>query len=178
MTKLYHFLAALFAGTLIYVFVSLACGRDGIWANTQLREQKEILTTRAQEIQKITNSLELEYNALERDPDVIAAFARKLGFVRSGEKIVKISGRDSSNQFIFDTGTPIESEIPLSIPEWICKVSGILMGLLVFLYLFWSDARERKNLEILYEEEKKSEKSGGENKSVLKEIPVYDLPQI
>ena len=142
MTKLYHFLAALFAGTAIYVLASLVCGRDGILANRQLREQKRILSSRAEEIQKITNGLELEQIALRSDDDVIAAFARKLGFVHAGEKIVKISGKDSVNRFVFETGTPIESEVPKSIPEWACKVAGILMAAVVFLFLFVCDCRE------------------------------------
>ena len=180
MTKLYHFLAALFAGTAIYVLVSLVCGRDGILANRQLLEQKRILSSRTEEIQKITNGLELEQIALRNDDDVIAAFARNLGFVHSGEKIVKISGKDSMNRFIFETGTPIVSEVPKSIPEWVCKVAGILMAAVVFLLLFICDYRES------FLDERVAPPRNDKNQSPAKEdsnvfiggIPVYDMPQV
>ncbi len=184
MTKLYHFLAALFAGTAIYVFVSLVCGRDGILATRQLLEQKRILSNRTEEIQKITNSLELEQIALRNDDDVIAAFARKLGFVHTGEKIVKISGKDSMNRFIFETGTPIVSETPKSIPEWVCKVTGILMALVVFLLLFICDYREsfqeerNERIQNIDDNEKKVASHEEYKKTYIGGIPVYDLPQV
>ena len=193
MIKLYHFLAALFAGTAIYVFVSLVCGRDGILATRQLLEQKRILSNRTEEIQKITNGLELEQIALRNDDDVIAAFARKLGFVHSGEKIVKISGKDSMNRFIFETGTPIVSEEPKSIPEWACKIAGILMASVVFLLLFICDYREsfqeerrernanNANSNKTNKEDDKSsfnKNLSEEKKTFVGGIPVYDLPQV
>ena len=66
MTKMFRVLVAALAGTAIYVLVSFTCGRDGIWADGQLREQKRILSARADEIQKINDSLSLEYTALDR----------------------------------------------------------------------------------------------------------------
>ncbi len=167
MTKLFRILAASFAGTLIYVLISITCGRDGLWADGQLREQKRLLSARTEEILKINNSLELEYTALKKDPDVIAAFARKLGYVRDGEKIVKINGLIPAEQFSFETGRPLKSNEPHSLPEWFCKITGILMFFVVYLYLFLADFRGNAK----FAKKKKS-------KLNVRGMAVYDLPQV
>jgi len=145
MTKMFRALAAILAGTLIYVLVSLVFGRDGIWANGQLREQKRLLCNTTEEIKRINNSLELEYTALKKDPDVIAAFARKLGYVRNGEKIVKINGFSTEEQFSFETGSPLKISEPLSIPEWFCKITGFLIFFVVYAYLCLEDIKRKIN---------------------------------
>ncbi len=162
---MFRLLVAALAGTAVYVLVSFTCGTDGIWANGQLREQKRILSARADEIQKINDSLALEYTALEKDPDVIAGFARKMGYVRDGEKVVKINGLINMDEYHFETGTPIKSIEPYSLPEWFCKVCGLLMFFVTYLYLMLKDFRMKDG------ESKK-------NKIKIKGIPVYDLPQV
>ena len=82
-------LSAALAGTLIYVLLSVMAGQDGIFAEKQLKEQKRILSARAAKIQIINESLKLEKTALEKDYDVIEGLARKMGYVSSGDKIVK-----------------------------------------------------------------------------------------
>ena len=162
---MFRILVASLAGTAIYVLVSFTCGTDGLWANEQLREQKRILRARADEIQKINDSLSLEYTALEKDPDVIAGFARKMGYVRDGEKIVKINGLINIDEYHFETGTPIKSIEPYSLPEWFCKVAGLLMFFVTYLYLMLKDFRMKEH-------------DARKNKIKIKGIPVYDLPQI
>ncbi len=140
---MFRILASALAGTAIYVLVSFTCGKDGIWANGQLREQKRILSARADEIQKINEGLSLEYTALEKDPDVIAGFARKMGYVRDGEKVVKINGLIPMDEYHFETGTPIKSVEPYSLPEWFCKLSGLLMFFVTYLYLLIKEVRPK-----------------------------------
>jgi len=162
---MFRLLVSALAGTFIYVLVSFTCGTDGIWADGQLREQKRILSARADEIQKINDSLTLEYTALEKDPDVIAGFARKMGYVRDGEKVVKINGLINIDEYHFETGMPVKSVEPYSLPEWFCKVAGLLMFFVTMLYLKLEDFRGSEN------EIKK-------NKVKIRGIPVYDLPQV
>ena len=143
MAKMFRFLTAVLAGTFVYVLISLSFGRDGLWADGQLREQRQILSDRTEEIKRINNGLELEYTALKKDPDVIAAFARKLGYVRNGEKIVKINGLVADEQFFFETGKPLRYEEPFFVPEWFCKVTGVLMFFVVYAYLCLEDIKQK-----------------------------------
>ena len=162
--KRLRLLSALLAGTTMYVIISLSGGRDGVLAQRQLQEQKRILSSKTAEIQRINDSLQLEFTALEKDADVIAAFARKLGYIKDGEKLVKINGLVSSTDFIFDAGRPIKAVEPFCLPEWFCKLLGVVAFALVY------------GIEVLYDfrrwlfERKRS--------VAVKGIPVYDLSQV
>ncbi|MBR4600081.1 MAG: hypothetical protein IKO39_08535, partial [Treponema sp.] len=83
MKKMYRVLAAALAGTAIYVLVSFTCGRDGIWADGQLREQKRILSARADEIQKINEDFNYD--------ETVEIIDKERGSVNEG-KIVSIRG--------------------------------------------------------------------------------------
>jgi len=137
--KRFRFLAASCAGTLIYVLISLVGGKDGFWAQKQLEQQKMLVSAHTASIQKTTDELKLECLALEKDNDVIAAYARKLGYVGEGEKLVKISGLAAKETQIFDPGTVIKYPPVKYIPEWICKVMGLIVFSLVYVIVILSD---------------------------------------
>ena len=80
--KRFSFLIASFLGILTYVILSLIGGKDGFLSENQLNQQKQILSIHTAEIQKINDELTLEYMALQKDPDVIAAYAKKRQFVQ------------------------------------------------------------------------------------------------
>ncbi len=164
MLKKRNLVAAAFAGTFVYVTLSLSYGKDGIWAAKQLTEQKRLLSIHTDELQKLNNSLELEYNALRNDPEVISAFAKKLDYVADGEKIVKINGLYTSDVYKYGTGTPIKSAECTYIPEWFCKLFSLLVyGVFILYYVFKDIQADFKR--------RKIEKS-------VKGIRVYDLSQI
>lgn len=135
----FRFLAAASIGTLFYVLVSMFAGRDGIWAFDQLLEQKRILSANAASIEKTYEELSLEKVALQKDMDVIAAYARKLGYVKEGEKLVKINGLTVRETQIFDAGTPVKHEEAKFIPEMYCKGVGLAVFALVYSVLLLFD---------------------------------------
>ncbi|WP_162504969.1 FtsB family cell division protein, partial [Treponema endosymbiont of Eucomonympha sp.] len=79
-------LAALWLGTAVYVALSVSVGRDGFAAQKQLNAQKQRMSLRAEELERTNDELNAEYNALKYDPETIAAYARKLGYVGKNEK--------------------------------------------------------------------------------------------
>ena len=162
--KRIRLLSAMLAGMCMYVLISLSGGRDGVLAARQLQEQKRILSSKTEEIQRLNDSLVLEFTALEKDADVIAAFARKLGYVKDGEKLVKINGLVTANDFVFDTGRPIKAAQPFSLPEWFCKLLGVIAFMLVYGVELLRDLRHW-----LFERKRALSSKG---------IPVYDLPQV
>jgi cell division protein FtsB len=118
-------LTAVFLGTLSYVLVSLFGGQDGLWAERQLRAEQRRIGLRTAEIQGVNTELRLEYEALKGDPEVIASFARKLGYVADGEKLVKINGLPVTAQKVYNAGIALKRGDAHCIPEWICKIVGI-----------------------------------------------------
>jgi cell division protein FtsB len=163
--KRFRFLSAACAGTVFYVLVSFFAGRDGLLAYRQQQEQKRILSVRTGQIQKINDSLQLEFTALEKDSEVIAGLAKKLGYVSAGDKIVKINGLSFDNERIYDPGTPVKAVEPDYLPEWVAKALGVSAFFVVYLYLLSRDIKAG-----LFRRRKESVFIGG--------VPVYDLPQV
>ena len=124
---------------MFYVAVSYFGGRDGIWAQNQLLEQKRLLSTNTASIKKTNDELLLEKVALQKDPDVIAAYARKLGYVQEGEKLVKISGLVVHETQIFDAGSVIKHQESKYIPESYCKVVALAVFALSYMIFLLFD---------------------------------------
>ncbi len=155
-------------GTFVYVSTSITGGHDGILAEKKLAEQKRQLSVRTAEIQKINTELSLEFTAIQMDPDVIAAFARQLGYVGKNEKLVKITGLPSAPVMSYNTGTVLKHQSITCLPEWVCKAMGFTVFLCAFVFMLLLDYRHTA---VRQSKRQKTHK-------VSKEIPVYDLPQI
>ena len=131
--KKMNFLLSVTAGTLVYVLVNLFFGSSGLWAEHQLIKQRKNLSQNIAEIQRINEELSVEYTALLKDDQVIASYARKLGFVSDGEHIVKFTGISNMNEKVYKTGNYYVCAKIQSIPEWICKLLGICVFALCML---------------------------------------------
>ncbi|HAO31030.1 MAG TPA: septum formation initiator [Treponema sp.] len=135
----FRLLGAVCAGTLFYVLLGIFCGRDGLWAYNQLLEQKRMLSTHAASIEKTHEELMLEKVALQKDPDVIAAYARRLGYVGEGEKLVKISGLAVTESRVWNPGVVLRHKDVSYVPESFCKMMGIVVAFMAYLVLFLHD---------------------------------------
>ena len=133
------FVIAACLGTFCYVAVSLIGGRDGLWARQQLQEQKQLISLNTAKIEKINEELKMEKQALLQDPDVIAAYARKLGYVSEGEKLVKISGLPNRETCIYEHGSVLIHEESKYIPEWVCKAAGLVIFGLMYILMILLD---------------------------------------
>ena len=133
-----------------------------------MQEQKQTLSAHTAKIEKTNGELSLEKIALEKDLDVIASYAKKLGYVSEGEKLVKLSGLAAREVHIFDPGTVERHHEVSYIPEWICKFISFLVVVLVYLVLFLLDVQ---NGNVRLPSRRKRIKSVGG-------IQVYDIQQI
>ena len=158
-----RFLTAVLVGTLFYVILAFVGGRDGLWAQSQLQKQKQKLSAHTAQIEKNYDELSLEKLALQKDSDVIAALARKLGYVSEGEKLVKITGLPSRETHIFDPGTLVRHHEVKYIPEWLCKSSALTIMILAYFVLFLADLQKG----CIHFPSRKKFSSGG--------IAVYDM---
>ena len=125
-------LSAVCIGTLVYVLLSFFAGRDGIMVYNRLQKQKRAISRQTSLIQKINEELLLERTALEKDKDVIAAYARKLDYVSEGEKLVKITGLRPYEATLYDTGTVVRRTPIAFMSERTCKACGIAFFALTF----------------------------------------------
>ncbi len=161
-------LYAAFFGVIFYVLVSMLCGSDGIWARNQMLDQKRQLSAHTAEIEKINEDLTMEKIALLNDMDVVAGYARKLGYIYEGEKLVKITGLPEREARIYDAGLVLKHKKVQSMPEWFCKSVGLVIGVLVYIILFLIDYN--RGLVDFSSNRNIPEASGG--------VSVYDMPKV
>lgn len=159
-------LAALLVTTFAYVSISFFAGKNGLWCYSQLLEQKKEIARRTDQIQSVNNELKLEYNALSKDKDVIAAYARRLDYVSEGEKLVKITGLKPAFTPIYDTGTALKSTPCTYLSESLCKIIALIIGGLSFIIMLLVDI-SRGEISFIHK-----------NKPVIKGIPIYDVLQV
>lgn len=164
--KRVKYLLPLIVCTFVYVLVSITVGQSSINCYQNLNYQKKIISKQTSNLQNINNELILELTALKNDKDVIAAYARKLDYVKEGEKLVKINGLKPAQTSLYDTGSVIKHEETKFLSEKMCKIISVFFGILSFILVFMFDT----NKDFLL---KKKDK-----KSFVAGVPVYDLPQI
>ena len=157
------YLTVLFAGTLVYVVLSLCFGQNSLRCYSQMEEQKRIVSKQKAEIQNINTELTLELNALKNDKAVIAAYARKMDYVSDDEKLVKITGLKPYQNALYDTGTVVRHQELDFVSEKICKMAGITAALLVLLLM------------IVYDFRKGNIVLPGNKKVPVTGIPVYNI---
>lgn len=159
-------LFSLFAGTLAYTVLSFVAGNNGVLVYNKLVEQKKAIARQTEVIQNINNELNLEYSALLRDKDVIAAYARKLDYVGDGEKLVKVKGLKPAQTELYDIGTILRKKNIPFISEKACKICGVVFFGLTLVLSLLIDLNSGK---ISF---------GSKNKVLVKGSPVYDIKQM
>ncbi|MBQ9631230.1 MAG: septum formation initiator family protein [Treponema sp.] len=143
MTKT-KWLLAILVSCLVYTILSISAGETGIIAYNQLKMQKKEISLQAMQIQKINTELVLEKTALEKDKDVIAAYARKLDYVSPSEKLVKITGLRPYEASLYDTGTVVRRQAVSFMDEKFCKGAALIFFVLFTLLFALSSPKERK----------------------------------
>ncbi|MCR4734739.1 MAG: septum formation initiator family protein [Treponema sp.] len=161
------YILVVFSGTFIYILMSLFFGVNSLHNFRFMEEQKVELSKQKAYIQNINSELELELTALRDDKAVIAAYARKLGYVASDEKIIKITGLKPSQTVLYDTGKVLRHQEPVYVSEKICKIVSLVFSLMVFALLLFYDI-VKGNFAIGVKK----------HTPAVTGIPVYDLPQI
>ena len=160
------YLTVLFAGTFVYVLMSLCFGQTSIKCYSQLEEQKRIVSKQKAEIRSINTELTLELSALKNDKAVIAAYARKMDYVSDGEQLVKITGLKPYQNALYDTGTVVRHVEPEYVSEKLCKMCGLCAAMFVLLIMLIFDFKKGQ---ISFTHKKNDFVAG---------IPVYEVSQV
>lgn len=165
MNRAKYFLT-IFVGTLVYVLLSITVGQNSLRSFNMMEEQKRIISKQTSEIQNINSDLTLELTALQNDKTIIAAYARKLGYVSENEKIIKINGLKPAQNTLYDIGSVVRHEDPSFLPEKYCKMIGLFFTLLSFIVIFMFDLSCGN---ISFKKEKGTYVAG---------VPIYEVSQI
>jgi cell division protein FtsB len=133
-------LFSLCAGTAVYVALSLFAGNDGFLATRQLELELTAMSVRSARLEALNTALQTEALALQQDPEVIAAYARRLGYAAPGEKLIKVQGRAPTDAILRDPGAALPRTPVTAISEEVCKIVGIIVASFTFALLLLAGA--------------------------------------
>jgi len=133
--KRFRILLPLFIGVVAYGLLGICFGPRGLRAMARLEEEKARLSANIDVLCAVNSDLQARLDNLSADPDTISVYAHELGYISEGEHLIKLAGFSGGIDRKMSTGTALVVQKPLYIPEWICKLIGILIGAIVYFLL-------------------------------------------
>lgn len=124
------------ARLVLYVAVGFALRSLALllWGGGGLADYRRVEAVRAQleanieELKTINSGLRGEVEALGSDPERIVLAARRLGYFRAGDQVVRFEGSEPRRS-LYVLGTLVSVRLPAERPDWIWKLLGLLLPL-------------------------------------------------
>ncbi len=123
----FHLLFSACCAVFVYVCISVFVGQNGMWAYRQLESHKIVLAQHLISLQEVNEQLTIDTHALRQDEGVLRAYAKKMGFVNEGERLLKISGFADTPAFVYNAGSKILSPEIIYVPDWLAKCIGFFI---------------------------------------------------
>jgi cell division protein FtsB len=89
----YRLAISIYAGLVLYCFLSLLFGPAGLTAYHRLEAKKAAMETNLGKLATLHEGLNAELESLKSDPDRAAREARSLGYLRKGETAILLGGK-------------------------------------------------------------------------------------
>jgi cell division protein FtsB len=112
-----------------------------LWGSGGLGDYRKVEAGRGQlaanieELKRINSGLRREVESLGSDPQRVALEARRLGYFREGERVVRFQG-EAPQPSSFTLGSLVRVQLPRGRRDWIWKVAGVVLPLVA--YAFWA----------------------------------------
>ena len=119
-----------------------------LWGNGGLGDYRKVEAGRVQlaanieELKQINSGLRREVESLGSDPERVALEARRLGYFREGQRVVRFQGvapRPSS----YTLGALVRVQVPRERRDWLWKLAGTALPLAA--YAAWALRRRLKH---------------------------------
>ncbi len=115
-----------------YLLLTLVFGDRGLVAYTALSEYRQDLESHLQQLSAIQESLENDSRRLRTDPEQVRIEARRLGYVRSTEGIIRIPGRTDAPGAVDSPGEKLQPPSPWKGERALFRTVALTIGLLAF----------------------------------------------
>ena len=93
----YRLLSSIYITFIVYSLLSFVWGSAGILQTSLLKVYRNKLVQNTIELGIISNQLELQFDRLRTDEDLIALKARELGFFKAGEGEIVLNGYEKNS---------------------------------------------------------------------------------
>ena len=128
--KRFRILVPLFVGVAVYSLLGIFWGPRGLRAMSELEGQKTKLAANIDTLSALNTDLQSRLDCLSADPDTISVYAHELGLISDGEHLIKLAGFSGGIDRKMVTGTALIIKKSPYVPEWVCKVLGIVTGII------------------------------------------------
>ena len=116
-----------------------------LWGGGGLADYRRVaagrgeLAANLEELKRINSGLRREVESLGSDPERVGLEARKLGYFREGERVVRFEGKEPRRSS-YTLGALVRVIPPRERSDWIWKLAGV--GVPVLAYLAWAISRK------------------------------------
>jgi cell division protein FtsB len=100
-------IVSLYIGFVAYSLLVLFFGQSGYFALQQLHGYHEKLMQNNRELAEINRNLSSQLESLRSDPELVALYARKLGYFKESEHVIRVQGFKTDRNF-FSVGKMIQ----------------------------------------------------------------------
>jgi cell division protein FtsB len=137
--KAAKYLFALWAGILIYAFLSVSFGPQGFSAYFQLEKERNKQEANIEDLKQINYKLDDIVNSLLYDEDTLAMYAREQGYASKHEKLIRIVGLGVSQKNNNQTGSVIVTAEPQFLPDKTLRVIALYASITVLFCMLMFD---------------------------------------
>jgi cell division protein FtsB len=120
--KAVKYLFALWAGVLIYTFMSFFFGATGVSAYRQLQNEEKKQEANIRDLKLLNAELENTMNSLLYDKDTLLLYAREQGYATAQERFVRIVGLGGSQKPVYSAGEAVIAAEPQFISDKIIRI--------------------------------------------------------
>lgn len=145
--KLRYGMLSIWVVVAVYSLGSYVYGPTGLIAMHNLELQKKRLTSNLEQLEIIRQNLSYSVDALLYDRETLEVLARDLGYGKSDEYFIRISGADSILKNHYIVGGLVTAEAPSApLKENQLRIIAFALGILVFILgmLFGETSHNRR----------------------------------
>lgn len=138
-------LVALWCAIVLWTIFTIIFGEKGIIAYNTFSLELEKLYANAAMLDHTGITLAKLKDALDRgDKDIIAMYARELGYAPKNERFLRIVGLHGTRHQVSDAGEILEAARPYSTPDGVLKGLSFFAGIIAFIISFLFFNRQKR----------------------------------
>lgn len=142
--KLSFALYSLLAGLVIYSLLNFAGGDTGLAAMARAESYRDLLNTNLDSIREINRELNVDFDALSSDTEMIKLRARALGYFEKGDHLVNIANWNPESDE-YKPGNVLKKEYRVHMDETRFRLTALAGSLFVMvLSVLFSMGSRRK----------------------------------